>query len=136
MKHARHRRVIDRKLQFRMIAVSLTIVVGGLLLFAAIAVLVTILAGGASAAPLPERLLVILPPLLINDIAIMVLIVVVGIFTSHRIAGPVHRMTEDISRTLSGERGVRVRLRRRDAFPELAEKVNVLLERIDETRKG
>jgi methyl-accepting chemotaxis protein len=136
MRKVRRTRVIDRALQFRMIAVSLTIVLGGLLLFAVVAVLVTILAGGTSAAPLPERLLVILPPLLINDIAIMVLIVVVGIFTSHRIAGPVHRIAEDIERTLSGERGVRVRLRKRDAFPELASKVNVLLERIDDSRKG
>jgi hypothetical protein len=45
-------------------------------------------------------------------------------------------MESDIERTLSGERGVRVRLRTGDAFPDLAEKVNQLIERIDDTRKG
>ena len=84
----------------------------------------------------PELLLAILPPLLLNDLAIMVLVIVVGIFTTHRIAGPVYRSESDIERVLSGERGVRVRLRKGDAFPDLAEKVNRLIERIDDTRKG
>jgi nitrogen fixation/metabolism regulation signal transduction histidine kinase len=79
---------------------------------------------------------VILPPLLLNDLAIMVIAIVIGIFMSHRIAGPVYRIAEDIDRVLSGERGVRVHLRRKDALEELAGKVNQLLEFIDNERAG
>jgi nitrogen fixation/metabolism regulation signal transduction histidine kinase len=87
-------------------------------------------------APDPRVLLVILPPLLLNDLAIMVVVIVLGIVMSHRIAGPVFRIAADIDRVLSGERGVRVSLRRRDAFEELAEKVNELFEHIDDARAG
>ena len=57
---------------------------------------------------IPQVLLVILPPLLLNDLAIMVVAIVIGIVMSHRIAGPIYRIAEDIDRVLSGERGVRV----------------------------
>jgi len=59
-----------------------------------------------------------------------------GILATHRIAGPVYRIEIDIERVLAGEKGVRVRTRRRDAFPDLAERVNELIERIDDSRKG
>jgi methyl-accepting chemotaxis protein len=78
-----------------------------------------------------NRLEIILPPLLINDLVIMVFVVVVGIVTSLRIAGPVFRVENDIGRALSGEQGVRVKVRRNDSFPDLAEKVNELLERLE-----
>ncbi len=78
-----------------------------------------------------NRLDLILPPLLINDLLIMVFVIVVGIMTSLRVAGPVFRVQRDIDRFLSGESGVRVRVRRKDSFPELAEKVNQLLERLE-----
>jgi nitrogen fixation/metabolism regulation signal transduction histidine kinase len=87
-------------------------------------------------APDPRILLVILPPLLLNDLAIMVAVIVIGIFMSHRIAGPVYRIAADIDRVLSGERGVRVNLRRSDALVDLAEKVNQLLEHVDDSRRG
>ena len=71
----------------------------------------------------------ILPPLLINNLAIMAFVIVVGIFASQRIAGPIYRMEMDIDRVLAGEKGVRVKIRKRDNFPILAEKVNGLIER-------
>jgi methyl-accepting chemotaxis protein len=140
MEKVRQRRrikVVDGRLQYRMIAVNLFLVLAGLLVFAALTALyyLVILQGGGAAAR-PELLLVVLPPLLLNDLAIMVLVIVVGIFTTHRIAGPIYRLESDIDRVLSGERGVRTRLRRKDAFPDLAEKVNQLIERIDDQRKG
>ena len=140
MEKVRQRRrikVVDGRLQYRMIAVNLFLVLAGLLVFAALTALyylVILQAGGAAARP--ELLLVVLPPLLLNDLAVMVLVIVVGIFTTHRIAGPIYRLESDIDRVLSGERGVRARLRRGDAFPDLAEKVNQLIERIDDQRKG
>jgi methyl-accepting chemotaxis protein len=71
----------------------------------------------------------ILPLLLINNLAIMAFVIVVGIFASQRIAGPIYRMEMDMDRVLSGEKGVRVKLRKKDNFPALAAKVNELIER-------
>jgi methyl-accepting chemotaxis protein len=135
-KLARRIKVVDGRFQYRMIAVSLSMILLGLLLFAGLTVLYYAIARTAGTAPDPQFLLVILPPLLLNDLAIMVVAIVIGIFMSHRIAGPVYRIAEDIDRVLSGERGVRVRLRRRDALEELADKVNQLLEHIDDERAG
>ncbi len=78
-----------------------------------------------------NRLELVLPPLLINDLLIMLFMIAVGIFNSHRIAGPAYRMRKDIDRVLAGEKGVRVRIRKGDALPELAEKVNQLIERVE-----
>jgi len=131
---ARKVRVVDGKFQYRMVAISLSVVLLGLLVFAAVTALFYGIASAAGKAPSPELLLLILPPLLLNDLAIMVVAIVVGIFTSHRIAGPVYRIAADIDRALAGERGVRVSLRRKDALSDLAEKVNALIERIDGAR--
>lgn len=133
---ARKVKVVDGKFQYRMVAISLSVVLLGLLVFAAVTALFYGIASAAGKAPSPEILLLILPPLLLNDLAIMVVAIVVGIATSHRIAGPVYRIAADIDRALAGERGVRVSLRRKDALSDLAEKVNALIERIDGARAG
>lgn len=85
-----------------------------------------------------NRLEIVLPPLLINNLLIMLFMIAVGIFSSHKIAGPAYRIQKDIDRVLAGEKGVRVRIRKNDAFPELAEKVNQLIERseVPGDRKG
>ncbi len=134
--HKRRIKVVDGRFQYRMIAVSLLVVLLGLALFAAIAALWYFLARATGKAPGPDLLLVILPPLLLNDLAIMVVVIIVGITVTHRVAGPVYRMAADIERVLTGERGVRVSLRRSDSLSELAEKVNALIERIDGARAG
>ena len=54
-----------------------------------------------------NRLELILPPVLINNLAIMLILIVAGIVTTHRITGPVYRIEKDVERVLSGERGVR-----------------------------
>ena len=129
-------KIVDGKFQYRMVAISLSVVLLGLLVFAGVGALFYGIASAAGKAPSPEILLLILPPLLLNDLAIMVVAIVVGIATSHRIAGPVYRIAADIDRALAGERGVRVSLRRKDALSDLAEKVNALIERIDGSRAG
>jgi hypothetical protein len=135
-KHRRRIRVVDGRFQYRSIAVSLCVVLGGLVVTGIIVAAIFLARRAAGGAPRPEALLQILPPLLINDLAIMVIMIVVGIFTSHRVAGPVYHIESEIDRVLAGERGVHVRLRRHDSFPDLAEKVNQLIERIDDSRKG
>jgi methyl-accepting chemotaxis protein len=134
--NARHIRIIDGRFQYGTIAAALTIVLAGVLLFAGGTTLYYLLARAAGSAARPELLLVILPPLLLNDLVIMLLFIVLGILATHRIAGPVYRIEVDIERVLAGEKGVRVRTRKRDAFPDLAERVNELIERIDISRKG
>lgn len=78
--------------------------------------------------PPVKRINIILPPLLINNLVIMVAIAVIGIFFSHRIAGPVYRMMKDIQRVINGEPGVRVHLRKKDSLHELAERLNALFD--------
>jgi methyl-accepting chemotaxis protein len=136
MKQGRHIKVVDGRFQYRMIAISLTVILAGLLLFAAGTAVFYLAVGAGSGLARPETLRVILPLLLLNDLVTMALVIIVGVFSTHRIAGPVYRVESDIDKVLSGERGVRVRLRGGDAFPDLAEKVNQLIERIEDTRKG
>lgn len=136
VRYRRRIRVVDGRFQYRAIAVSLSVILGGLLVFAVIVAAIFLALRAAGGTPRPEALLQILPALLINDLAIMALMIVVGIFTTHRVAGPIYRIESDIDRVLAGEKGVRVRLRRNDSFPDLAVKVNQLIERIDGSRKG
>ncbi len=123
-------KVIDNVFQLRLIAVLLTVVIGGLAALAIAVLIVSLLVTGWTP-PVFHSLYVVLPAVLVNDLAIMVILIVVGIGVTHRIAGPVYRVQRDIDRVLAGEKGVRVRFRKGDSFPELAEKVNQLIERCD-----
>lgn len=75
-----------------------------------------------------KRWEIIVPPLLINNFLIMIVISVIGLFYSHRIVGPVYRINRDLQRVLDGEQDVRVSLREKDQFHGLALRVNTLLE--------
>jgi hypothetical protein len=130
----RRLKVVDGRLQYGMIAVALTVVVAGLLLFSAVTAAAVFLAGEGKETGGAALISFILPWLLLNDLVIMALAIVVGIFATHRIAGPVFRMESDIDGVLGGETGVSVRLRRTDAFPGLARKVNQLIEKVEQAR--
>ncbi|GAH88998.1 unnamed protein product, partial [marine sediment metagenome] len=81
-----------------------------------------------------NRFELLLPSILINNLVIMVLIAVIGIFYSHRIAGPAYRIGQEIQRVLNGETGVNIRLRKKDKLKELAASVNALIEELDKKR--
>ncbi|MBN1698214.1 MAG: hypothetical protein JW881_11930 [Spirochaetales bacterium] len=83
--------------------------------------------------PLPpvNRIQIVLPAVLFNNIIIMIIISVLGIFYSHKIAGPVYRIDMEISKVLAGEKGIRIRLRRKDKLQSLAEKINKLIEKAE-----
>ena len=81
--------------------------------------------------PPVNRLELILPPILINNLVIMIIIAVIGIFYSHRIAGPIYRMQQDLTRVIEGEEGVRIRLRKKDTMQSLANKINQLIEKAE-----
>lgn len=78
--------------------------------------------------PPVKRIHVVLPPLLINNLIIMIVISVLGIYSSHRIAGPAYRMIADIQRVLDGDVGARISLREKDTLKDLAKKINELLD--------
>ena len=78
--------------------------------------------------PPVNRIELILPPVLINNLIILIVISIIGIFYSHKIAGPVYRIQEDIKRVLGGEKDVVIKLRKNDKLKELAEQVNKLIE--------
>jgi methyl-accepting chemotaxis protein len=78
---------------------------------------------------------IVLPPLLINNLLIMLLIIIVGIFYSHRIAGPMYRIETDIKRVLDGEKNVEIHLRKKDKLQSLADLVNQLIKKMEKTKK-
>ncbi len=84
--------------------------------------------------PPVNRIELVLPPILVNNLVILVLTVVIGIFYSHRIAGAAHRIEADIGRSLAGERDVQVRLRKKDKLQRLAMQVNRLIAELDRSR--
>jgi len=88
------------------------------------------------AQPQTSRWRLILPPLLLNNLLIGIVLSVFAIWYSHRIAGPVYRITTDVRAALRGKRGVRIRLRRRDELLELANQINQLLEELDALDDG
>jgi methyl-accepting chemotaxis protein len=81
-----------------------------------------------------KRYELVLPPVVINNLLLMAIIIVVGIFYSHRIAGPIYRIEQDVLRVLSGERGVQIRLRKKDKLKTLAEQINKLINELEKAR--
>ena len=78
-----------------------------------------------------NRIQLLFSPILINLLILTIIISILGIFYSHRIAGPVYRIDSDISRVLKGEKGIQVRLRKKDKLHNLAEKINKLIKAYD-----
>ncbi len=83
-----------------------------------------------------DRWSILVPPVLINNILIMIVIAVIGVFYSHRIAGPIFRIKADIEKVLSGDKDVRIVIRKKDKLHDLAESVNLLLEELQKSRQG
>ena len=84
--------------------------------------------------PPVNRIEIVLPPLLLNNLITLALTAAVGVFYTHRIAGAAHRLETDIERTLAGERDVEVRLRKKDKLQRLARQVNRLIAELDRYR--
>jgi methyl-accepting chemotaxis protein len=159
--------VVDKKFQFRFVAIFLVVIIVSLVIFSAGVVafywvrymtgdnvfseFITIskqvpeldAAGNTikdssgnivmttKTFPPGNRLEVVVPPILVNNLIIMIIISIIGVLYSHRIAGPVYRMEKEIGRVLDGEKGVRVTLRKKDKLKNLAEKLNALIEKLE-----
>ena len=83
------------------------------------------------AQPETPRWRLILPPLLFINLLIAVVLSVFAVWYSHRISGPIYRITADVRSALLGRRGVRIRLREKDELRDLAAQINRLLEELD-----
>ncbi len=70
----------------------------------------------------------ILYMLALNSFGIVWVITALGIIITHRVAGPVYRMQQQLERVLQGEKIGPIRLRRGDECQELAETINQVLE--------
>ena len=82
-----------------------------------------------------KRWEIVVPPILINNLFILIVISVIGVIYSHRIAGPAHRIVREIGRVLDGQAGVRISLRKKDGLKELSSRINELLAAFDSIRK-
>ena len=79
-----------------------------------------------------KRWEIVLPPILVNNLLILIVVGIIGLFYSHRLAGPVYRINADLQKVLNGERGVRISLRKDDKFHDLAEQINALIDSYEE----
>jgi methyl-accepting chemotaxis protein len=82
-----------------------------------------------------KRWELVVPPILINNLFMLIVVSVLGILYSHRIAGPVYRINRELGRALDGEAGVRITLRKRDKLRDVATRVNTLLTEFDAVRE-
>ena len=82
-----------------------------------------------------KRWELIVPPILINNLFMLIVISVIGVIYSHRIAGPVYRINRELRRTLDGEKGVRISLRKRDKLRDVSMRINALLAEYDTMRE-
>lgn len=73
---------------------------------------------------------IVFPVLLYSGLILLIIASIEMLFYSHRIAGPLYRINNDIKRMAKGEIGDKINLRKRDEFKELAESINLLKEKI------
>jgi hypothetical protein len=144
--------VVNRRLQFGMISfflitvlIALIISTAGLIVYYSVRFPAE--AGGTPATeaesvpreagriPAVPRLELILPPILINNLCIMVIMAVFGIFFSHRIAGPLYHIETVVAEVLAGNDAERVHLRPRDFVHDLANEINALIEDYTRVKK-
>ena len=71
--------------------------------------------------------------LILNLILMTPVIIILSIFLSHKIAGPIYRLETDIEELSKGNLRKRVRLRKGDELKTIADQINNLASAIDRT---
>ena len=74
---------------------------------------------------------IVLPPLMLNNLFIMLIAVGIGLLLSSRIAGPVLHIQRVLKDFRSGKKGTRIQLRKRDSLKNLAEDIHGLLDDLE-----
>lgn len=71
----------------------------------------------------------------VSLVAVSILCVIISVFASHKIAGPVYRLITFLDSVTAGNYSQRVRLRKGDELKDLAAAVNRLVEKLDKEKK-
>lgn len=79
-----------------------------------------------------EVRLQVLTLLILFQILFMTLTFLVSIFMSHRIAGPIYKLTQFMQRATQGDFSTRLEFRQKDYFPEVANDFNLMINKIQE----
>ena len=92
-----------------------------------------ILLGGKLANVYPQgRLVAIVKSvniqIMLSLLLITPLVVIIGLFLSHRMAGPVYRMEKTLTAMGNGDISARITLRKRDEFKSLADRINFVVD--------
>jgi hypothetical protein len=82
-----------------------------------------------------KRWELVLPPLLLNNLVILVMVVSMGIVYSHRIAGPLYRIEKDLGRVLKGERNVKIVTRKHDKMTSLVNRANEVISELNRLKE-
>jgi len=128
----RRRYLIDKRLQTKFILLTMFVLLLYTLLFALI-LFVPYMLKLSSAVPLGEQTRAARAILTLHTTvwpALGIVVVVMGllsIFISHKIAGPVYRLEKILAQTLDGDLNVTVRLRKNDELQGLAEGLEKLI---------
>jgi methyl-accepting chemotaxis protein len=143
MKNKRRKYIIEGNFQARFILRFVLIIVGVTLLSTGSIILLFYLKyqyGGADLGSIAIRVTphgtsdvsslfnVVLTPLIAANLLVLIISVPFSLLYSHKIAGPIYRLQQSLDLLLSGEMDFMIKLRRRDEFKYLADKMNALVD--------
>ena len=75
---------------------------------------------------------VLLPAVILAELFSVVIVAFISLFVTHRIAGPVYRFEKVCEEVEAGRLNIKVRLREKDEFKELADSFNTMLRTLEE----
>lgn len=128
----RRKYFIDKKYQTKYILLTVILLLIYTLLFALI-IFIPYMVPLSSDLPLPEqtaaaRTLLTLHANVWKPLGLVIVIMgILSIFISHRVAGPVYRIKKDLDSVIAGDLSTCIRLRRGDDLQELADKFNQMI---------
>ncbi|MEI6631417.1 MAG: methyl-accepting chemotaxis protein [bacterium] len=74
--------------------------------------------------------------LLLGLPVISILLLLWGLVISHRIAGPIYRLEQELDKISKGDFSLRIRFRKKDELASIAQGINKVLDKIGEKQKG
>ncbi len=136
--HRRRRYFIKSGLQIRYLRVILLAIILPTFLFS-ICLYYMIFYLMAQQLGIPESIVYNITPVLkkINFILltgmpiISILLLFWGLIISHRIAGPVYRLEQDLEKIAKGDFSLRIKLRKKDELSSIAEGINKVLDKVE-----
>ncbi len=72
--------------------------------------------------------------LLLGIPVISLVILIWGVFISHRIAGPIYRLEKDLEKVANGDFSWRIKIRKKDELHSVAEGINKILKKMEEKK--